>query len=97
VEAVFRLHERKGEWTVVANSENTYGPRELSEAELELVGGGIDWVGVFKTAVSAVYTAVGAEVGGAVGAFVGKVVGDVVAQAAVDGAAYGNPNPSLMM
>jgi hypothetical protein len=96
VKAGFRLLEHKGEWTVAANSENTYGPRELSEAELELVSGGINWVSVFKTAVSAVYTAAG-SVFGAGGAIAGKVVGDVAAQAAVDGAAYGDAQPAMMM
>jgi hypothetical protein len=96
VEAGFRLHEHKGEWIVVANPEHTYGPRELSEAELELVSGGINWGSVFKTAVSAVYTAAGALLGPA-GAFVGKVVGDAAAQAATEGAAYGDANPSVMM
>ena len=97
MEAGFRLHEHKGKWAVVTNSENTYGPRELSEAELELVSGGINWGSVFKTAVSALYTAAGAAVDGAVGAFVGRVVGDAAAQAAADGAAYGDANPSVMM
>ena len=90
------MHEHKGEWTVVANSENTYGPRELSDAEIALVGGGINWVSVFKTAVSAVYTAAGA-VFGAGGAIAGKVVGDVASQAAVDGTAYGDAHPAMMM
>jgi hypothetical protein len=82
----------KEKWAVVTDSEHTYGPRELSEAELELVSGGINWVSVFKTAVSAVYTAAGA-VFGAGGAIAGKVVGDAAAQAAAEGAAYGDANP----
>jgi hypothetical protein len=86
----------KEKWAVVTNSEHTYGPRELSEAELELVSGGINWGSVFKTVVSAVYTAAGAVLGPA-GAFVGKVVGDAAAQAAVEGAGYGDANPSVMM
>ena len=81
---------------MVTDSEHTYGPRELSEAELELVSGGINWVSVFKTAVSAVYTSSGA-VFGAGGAIAGKVVGDAAAQAAAEGAAYGDANPSVMM
>jgi hypothetical protein len=87
----------KEKWAVVTNLENTYGPRELSEAELELVSGGINWGSVFKTAVSALYTAAGAVVGSAVGAFVGKVVGDAAAQTAAEGAAYGDANPLVMM
>jgi hypothetical protein len=85
----------KEKWAVVTNSENTYGPRVLSEAELELVSGGINWGSVFKTAV-AVYTAAGAVFGPA-GALVGKVVGDAAGQAAAEGAAYGDANPSVMM
>ena len=81
---------------MVANSEHTYEPHELGEVELELVSGGINWGSVFKTAVSAVYTAAGA-VFGAGGAIAGKVVGDVASQAAVDGTAYGDAHPAMMM
>jgi hypothetical protein len=92
----FACTSTKEKWAVVANSEHTYEPRELSEVELELVSGDINWGSVFKTAVSAVYTAAGAVFGPA-GAFVGKVVGDAAGQAAAEGAAYGDANPSVMM
>jgi hypothetical protein len=87
-----------GERTVVANapSENCHGPRELTDAELALVGGGgpLGWL---KTAVSALYTAAGAFVGGPAGAFAGKIIGDMAGDAAVAGIKYGDMHSSMMM
>ena len=79
-----------------ANSAISGGPRELSDAELELVGGGglASW---FKTAVSAFYTFAGGVLGGPAGAAAGKVVGDVAGDAAVAGAKYGDAHPAMMM
>ena len=83
---------------MVANapSENCHGPRELSEAELALVGGG-GLLGYLKTAVSALYTAAGAFVGGPGGAMAGKIIGDMAGDAVVAGTKYGDMHSSMMM
>jgi hypothetical protein len=82
---------------VIANTSMSRGPRELSDAELELVGGGIDWGSVFKTAVQGAYAVAGALIGGPAGGFVGAVVGNVAGQASVEGASYGDARPAMMM
>lgn len=83
---------------MVANaaSENCHGLRELTDAELDLVGGGglASWV---KTGVSAFYTMAGAFVAGPGGAMAGKVVGDIAGDAVVAGAKYGDAHSSMMM
>jgi hypothetical protein len=81
---------------VDANTSISGGLRELSTAELDLVGGGglASW---FKTAVSAFYTFAGGVVGGPAGAMAGKIAGDIAGDAAVAGTKYGNPLPSMMM
>jgi hypothetical protein len=82
---------------VVANtsSENFSGLRELTDAELALVGGGgpLGWL---RTAVSAVYTAAGSFFGPG-GAIAGKIVGDMVGDAVIGGLKYGDMRGSMMM
>jgi len=83
---------------VVANtsSEISYGPRELSDAELDLVGGG-GLLGWLKTAVSASYAMAGALLGGPGGALAGKIAGDIAGDAVVAGTKYGDMHSSMMM
>jgi len=82
---------------VVANtsSEISYGPRELSDAELDLVGGG-GLLGWLKTAVSATYAIAGALLGGPGGALAGKIAG-IAGDAVVAGTKYGDMHSSMMM
>jgi hypothetical protein len=75
----------------------TCGLRELSDAELELVGGGIDWGSVFRTAVQATYAVAGALIGGPAGGVAGAVVGNIVGQASLEGTSYGDARPAMMM
>jgi hypothetical protein len=84
---------------VVANASTTIisGPRELSVAELDLVAGGIDWGSVFRTAVQGIYAVAGAFVAGPGGALAGAVIGNVAGQASVEGTAYGDAHPAMMM
>ena len=79
-----------------ASAENCRGLRELTDAELDWVGGGGP-MGWLKTAVSALYTLAGGFIGGPVGGAVGKVVGDIAGDAAVAGTKYGDMRGSMMM
>jgi hypothetical protein len=62
--------------------------RELSDAELAMVGGAFNWLSVLEKAVVGTAAALGGLIGGAPGAVVGGVVGEASFQGAVDGAKY---------
>jgi hypothetical protein len=66
----------------------TCGLRELSDAELAMVGGAFNWLSVLEKAVVGTAAAIGGLVGGPAGAVVGAVVGEASFQGAVDGAKY---------
>lgn len=66
----------------------TCGLRELSDAELTMVGGAFNWLSVLEKAVVGTAAALGNFIGGPAGAVVGGVVGEASFQAAKDGAQY---------
>jgi hypothetical protein len=66
----------------------TCGLRELSDAELAMVGGAFNWLSVLEKAVVGTAAAIGGLIGGPAGAVVGGFVGEASFQGAVDGAKY---------
>jgi hypothetical protein len=64
------------------------GLRELSDAELAMVGGAFNWPSVLEKAVVGTAAAIGSLVGGPGGAVVGGVIGKISFQGAVAGAKY---------
>jgi hypothetical protein len=66
----------------------TCGPRELSEAELAMVGGAFNSLSIVEKAVVGTAAALGGLIGGPGGAVVGGVIGEASFQAAKDGAQY---------
>jgi hypothetical protein len=66
----------------------TCGVRELSDAELAMVGGAFNWLSIFEKAVAGTAAALGGMIGGPGGAVVGGVIGEASFQGAVSGAKY---------
>jgi hypothetical protein len=64
------------------------GPRELSDAELAMVGGAFNWLSILEKAVVGTAAALGSMIGGPGGAVVGGVIGEASFQGAVSGAKY---------
>jgi hypothetical protein len=66
----------------------TCGLRELSDAELAMVGGAFNWLSVLEKAVVGTAAAIGGLIGGPAGAVVGRRRRRSKFPGAVDGAKY---------